>query len=75
MESLEHSVLETILEGRPMEGIKTCPELLECTLKLLDMTLDGGLVEKISDWEPAAHPVPDATLDSRPMEGLPTLSR
>ena len=27
VESLEHSVLETILEGRPMEGI-TCPELL-----------------------------------------------
>ena len=68
MESLEHSVLETILEGRPMEGI-TCPELLVCTLKLLDTTLDGGLVEKISDWEPVAHPVPDATLDSRPMEG------
>ena len=51
-----------------MEGI-TCPELLECTLKFLDTTLDGGLVEKISDWEPAAHPVPDTTLDGRPMEG------
>ena len=51
-----------------MEGI-TCPELLECTFKLLDTTLDGGLVEKISDWEPVAHPVPDATLDSRLMEG------
>ena len=31
VESLEHSVLETILEGRPMEGI-TCSELLKCTL-------------------------------------------
>ena len=62
VESLEHSILETILDGRPMEGI-TCPELLECTLKLLDTTLDGGLVERISDWEPVAHPVPDATLD------------
>ena len=61
VKSLEHSVSKTILDGRPMEGI-TCPELLECTLKLLD-TLDGGLVEKISDWEPVAHPVPDATLD------------
>ena len=39
-----------------MEGI-TCQELLECTLKFLDTTLDGGLVERISDWEPAAHPV------------------
>ena len=67
MKSLEHSVLQTILDGRPMEGI-TCPELLECTLKLLDTTLDGGLVEKISDWEPA-HPVPDATLEGRLMEG------
>ena len=46
-----------------------CPELLECTLKLLDTTLDGGLVEKISDWEPVAHLVPHATLDGRPMEG------
>ena len=53
VESLEHSVLDTILEGRPMEGI-TCPELLECTIKLLDTTLDGGLVEKISDWESVA---------------------
>ena len=34
-----------------------------------DMTLDGGLVEKISDWEPAASPVPDTTLDGRLMEG------
>ena len=68
MESLEHSVLETILDGRPMEGI-TCPELLECTLKLLDTTLDGGLVERISDWEPVALPVPEATLDFRLMEG------
>ena len=72
MKSLEHSVLQTILDGRPIEGI-TCPELLECTLKLLDTTLDGGLVEKISDWEPTAHPVPDATLDGRPMEGTTKL--
>ena len=53
-----------------VEGI-AFPELLEYTLKLLDTTLDGGLVEKISDWEPVAHPVPDATLDGRPMGGLP----
>ena len=72
VKSLEHSVLQTILDGRPMEGI-TCPELLECTLKLMDTTLDGGLVEKISDWEPAAHLVPDATLDGQPMEGTTKL--
>ena len=61
VESLEHSVLETILDGRPMEGI-TCPELLECALSLLDTTLDGGLVERISDWEPVAHLVLDGRL-------------
>ena len=72
VKSLEHSVLQTILDGRPMEGI-TCPELLECTLKLMDTTLDGGLVEKISDWEPAAHLVPDAALDGQPMEGTTKL--
>ena len=60
-ESLEHAVVANILDGRPMEGI-TCPELLEYSLRLLDATLDGGLVEKISDWEPEARPVPDATL-------------
>ena len=56
VESLEHSVAETILDGRPMEGI-TCPELLERSLRFLDTTLDGGLVEEISDWESVAHPV------------------
>ena len=61
MESLEHSV------GRVMEGI-TGLELLEHPLKLLDTTLDCGLVEKISDWEPAASPVPETTLDGRLME-------
>ena len=46
-----------------------CPELLEYSPRLLDATLNGGLVEKISDWEPEASPVPDATLDSRLREG------
>ena len=68
VESLEHSAVESILDGRPMEGI-TCPELLEHSLKLLDTTLDGGL----SDWEPVASPVLDTTLDGRPMEGTTNL--
>ena len=42
---------------------------MEYSLRLLDATLDGGLVKNISDWEPEASPVPDATLDSRLMEG------
>ena len=68
IELLEHSVLDTVLDGRPMEGI-TRPELLEHTV--LDVTLDDGLMEKMSDWEPVAHSVLDATLDGRPMEGIP----
>ena len=44
-ESLGDAVVENILDGRPMEGI-TCPELLEYSLRLLDATLDGGLVQK-----------------------------
>ena len=67
-ESLEHAVVENILDGPPMEGI-TCPELLEHSLRLLDATLDGGLVENISEWEPEPSPVPDATLDGRLREG------
>ena len=61
-------MVENIQDGRPMEGI-TCPELLEYSLRLLDATLNGGLVKNISDWELEASPVPDATLDSRLMEG------
>ena len=38
-------------------------ESLEHPLTLSDMTLDGGLGEKISDWETAASPVPDTTLE------------
>ena len=64
-ESLGDAVVENILDGRPLEGI-TYPELLEYSLRLLDATLDGGLVKNISDWEP----VPDATLDSQLMEGI-----
>ena len=72
MESLEQSAVESILDGRPMEGI-TCQELLEHSLKLLDTTLDGGLIEKISVWELVASPVPDTTLEGRPMEGTTKL--
>ena len=67
-ESLEYAVVENILDGRPMEGI-TCPELLEYSLRLLDATLDGGLVESISEWKPVINPAISYTLDGRPMEG------
>ena len=68
-ESLGDAVVENILDGRPMEGI-TFPERLECSLRLLDATPDSGLVKNISDWEPEASPVLDATLDSRLTEGI-----
>ena len=67
-------MVENILDGRPMEGI-TCPELLEYSLRLLDATLVGGLIEQISDWEPQASPVPDATLDDQLMEGTTYLEQ
>ena len=65
-ESLGDAVVENILDGRPMEGI-TCPERLECSLRLLDATLDSGLTEGITNME---HPAPAVSLDSGPMEGM-----
>ena len=69
-ESLEYTVVENILDGRPMEGV-TCPELY--SLRLLDATLDGGLVERISEWTPVINPAISYTLDSRPMEEITNL--
>ena len=57
------------LDGRPMDGIR-CPKLLEYSLRLLDATLDGGLVERISEWKPLRNSAISYTLDSRPMEGI-----
>ena len=68
-ESLEYTVVENILDGRPMEG-GMCPELLEYSLRLLDATLDGGLVERISEWTPVINPAISYTLDSQLMEGI-----
>ena len=53
----QHAVIQDTLDS--LEHLRT----------LLDTILDGGLVEKISDWEPAASPVPDTTLDGQLMEG------
>ena len=49
--------------------IRDTVKSLEHLLTLPDTTLDDGLVEKISDWEPAARSVPDSTLDGQLMEG------
>ena len=72
-ESLGDAVVENIQDGRPMEGIMF-PELLEYSLRLLDATLDSGPVNTISDWEPEASPVPDATLEVDLRGGLLTWS-
>ena len=68
-ELLEYEVVENILDGRPTKG-KTWPELLECSIRLLDSTLDGKLEEEISDWEPEASPMPETNLYSGHMEGM-----
>ena len=44
--------------------------LLEHLLAQPEPSLGGGLVERISDGEPAARQVPDTTLDSRLTEGI-----
>ena len=49
--------------------IQDTVDSLEHPRTLPDTTLDGGLVGKISDWEPVASPFPDTTLDGRLMEG------
>ena len=43
--------------------------MLERPLARPESSLGGGLVERISDGEPAARQVPDTTLDSRLREG------
>ena len=41
-------------------------ELLECSIRLLDSSLDGKLEEEISNWEPEASPMPETSLDVDP---------
>ena len=50
--------------------IRDTTRLLEHPLARPESSLSDGLVERISDGEPAARQVPDTTLDSRPMEGI-----
>ena len=51
------------MDGRPTKGI-AWSELLECSIRLLDSSLDGRLEEEISDWEPEASPMPETNLES-----------
>ena len=50
--------------------IRNTTSLLERPLARPESSLGGRLVERISDGEPAARPVPDTTLDSRRREGI-----
>ena len=49
--------------------IRNTTSLLQHPLVRPESSLGGGLVERISDGEPAARQVPDTTLDNRLREG------
>ena len=67
---LEHWALGVSLDSGLMEGMSSPEPLEQSVLNTLWVTRPGrGITEEISDWEPVAHPVPDATLDGRLMEG------
>ena len=69
LEPFEQLVLDHADPAGQHAVIQDTVDSLEHPRTLPDMTLDGGLVERISDWEPAASTVPDTTLDGRLMEG------
>ena len=69
LEPFEQLVLDHADPAGQHAVIQDAVNSLEHPRTLPDTILDGGLVEKISDWEPVASPVPDATLDGRLMEG------
>ena len=69
LEPLELLVLDHADPAGQHAVILDTVKSLEHPLTLPDSSLDDGLVEKISDWEPAARPVPDTTLDGRLREG------
>ena len=69
-EPWEQSVLNTLLVAQPMEGYtETNPPERSAPASQLDYGHSN--LQKLSDWEPAAHPVPDATLDGHLWRGLP----
>ena len=70
IEPLELLVLDHVDPAGQHPVIRDTTRLLEHPLTRPESSLSDGLVERISDGEPAAHQVPDTTLDSRPMEGI-----
>ena len=69
IEPLELLVLDHADPAGQHAVIRDTARLLEHPLTRPDSSLGDGLVEKISDWEQAARPVPDTTLDGRLREG------
>ena len=69
LEPFEQLVLDHADLAGQHAVIQDTVDSLEHPRTLPDAILDGGLVENISDWEPAASPVPDPNLDGRLMEG------
>ena len=73
-EPLEQLVLNTLLVARPMEGY-TETNSPERSAPASQLDYGHSNLQKLSDWEPAARPVPDITLDGRLMEGTTYLER
>ena len=69
IEPLELLVLDDTDPADQHAVIRDTARLLEHPLTRPDSSLGDGLVEKISDWESAARPVPDSTLDGQHREG------
>ena len=74
IEPLELLVLDHADPAGQHAVIRDTTRLLEHPLTRPDSSLGDGLVEKISDWGPAARPVPDTTLDGRLRERILTWS-
>ena len=61
---LEHSALGVSLDSGLMEGMLSPEPVEQSVLHTLWVARPArGITEETSDWEPVAHPVPDATLD------------
>ena len=70
-ESLEYTVVDNILDGRPMEGAPYREPLEQSVLSSsLAVRPVEGIKKKVWDWKPVINPVISYTLDSQPMEGI-----
>ena len=70
IEPLELLVLDHADPAGQHVVMRDTTRLLEHPLARPESSLSDGLVERISDGEPAARQVPDTTLDSQPIEGI-----